>query len=261
MEHQLINSKATHYSGIVYEEKTFNAHFHNSYELIYVIEGQISVIINGQAVILTCEELILISPCVIHEICDCENAKYFIAIITPDYIADFFAAKRNEVAIRFRIDSDARTLIKKKLIEAKELPKYQLKACFYMLLSFTENGTAVLPSDNWDVQFVYTINAYISEHFTEKILRKDLAQIMGYEEHYFSQLFRQNFGIGIRRYLNIHRISYACQLLLNTNRNVSHIAYDSGFTCVREFNNVFSQLLKQTPTEYRNKFFQKTIAK
>lgn len=251
MEHQQFNSKVTHYSGIVYKGDAFGAHFHNSFELIYIMKGRAFLTVGGRVVTLEEKELILISPCVVHEMNRCEETVYFIAIITPDYISDYWETHKSEIAVRFHIDKDAHVFVNKMLIEGQDATTYQLKSCFYLLLSFAEKGIALLPAEDQDVSFVYRINAYIAEHLTEKILRKDLALVMGYEEHYFSLLFRKNFGMGIRKYLNLCRISYACRLLKTTNKTVLSIALDSGFGGVREFNTVFAQMMGQAPMEYR----------
>lgn len=251
MEHQLINSQSTHYSGIVYQSHSFEPHFHNSYELIYAMKGSIHITVGREKVTLAESELLMISPCVVHEILADQSTTFFIAIITSNYITDYFEAHQNDLAIRFRVDADTETLVRKLLIGCKSLTNYQIKACFYLLLSFAENGTVLLTAKDNTISFVYTVNSYIAEHFTEKLRRKDLALLLGYEEHYFSTLFYRNFGMGFRAYLNQCRLSCACQLLHTTDNTISDIAFASGFSSVRDFNNVFSRLLKTTPTAYR----------
>ena len=251
MIHQLINSRVSHYSGIVYRGTNFFTHFHNSYELIYMLNGAASVIVGGHAFALTTGELLLISPCAMHEIQCGDTTEYFIAIIAPDYITDYAETHKNDIVIRFQLDDEARAIIRKKMIDTKMTSKYERKACFYLLLSFAEKGTVLLHSDAYDISFVYTVNAYIAEHFTECIRRQDLARITGYEAHYFSHLFRENFGTNIRNHLNLYRISHACQLIRTTDHSIADIALNSGFSSVRDFNIVFARLFGMTPTAYR----------
>ena len=251
MIHQLINSGVAHYSGILYHGTSFGAHFHNSYELIWMLEGTASLTICGKNVTAAAGELILISPCVVHEIHADAKASFFIAVIAPGYITDYAETHKNDLAVRFTIDSDAGALVEKMLIGRKLPPPYALKACFYLILSFAENGSVLLHADQYDITFVYAVNSHIAGHFTEPLRRQDLAQLLGYEEHYFSCLFKKNFGMGLRKYLNTYRISHACQLLTTTDQTVSAIALGSGFSSVREFNTVFGELLGMTPTAYR----------
>ena len=251
MIHQLIHSPVAHYSGTVYRGSTFAAHFHNSYELIRVLSGRADVAVGGRTIPLSAEEYLLLSPCAVHEVRSCGQAEYFVAVIAPDYITDYAETHKNDIAVRFRADSDADALIRTRLIDADCASVYMRKACFYLLLSFAEEGEVLLRADQYDSSFVYAVNSYIAEHFTEPLRRQELAQMMGYEPHYFSSLFRKNFGMGIRKYLNIYRISHACRLLRTTDSTVSAIAFASGFSGVRDFNAVFAGLLGTTPTGYR----------
>ena len=139
------------------------------------------------------------------------------------------------------------------MFQATELSDYQLKACLYILLSFAEKGICISASDSINYDFIFIVNSYIAEHFTEKIKRSQLAEITGYEEHYFSYLFRKNFGMSLCQYVNSHRISYSLKLLCSNNANICRIALECGFSSVKEFNNVFMQEMHETPSQYRKK--------
>lgn len=251
MIHQLINSKVAHYSGIVYCGKMFDAHFHNSYELVYVMDGSITVKIGVESLDINKNEFILIAPCAVHSIMSEDDARFFIAIISPDYILDFASARPNDVLVRFRMDDSAISFIHERMITQNKPEPYVLKACLYLILSFAKDGEVLFSAKKVDISFVYTVNSYISEHFTEKISRNELARLMGCEEHYFSTLFHKHFGMNVRKYISMYRVSHACRLLKTTADNISSIALDSGFSSIREFNTVFADLMGITPKEFR----------
>lgn len=253
MNHQLINSRRAHYSGIVYFGESFGTHFHNSYELIYVLEGKIEIKIGEKAVEMQSGGLILISPCAVHSIKGGNEAKFFIAIIATDYIYDYYTAHKYDIAVRFGLDERSSEFVKESLIFNKSSNVYSLKSCLYLILSFAEQGQLLISAKNIDLSFVYTVNSYISEHFTERVSRNDLARLVGCEEHYFSSLFHKNFGLNLKKYLNIYRVSYACQLLKERKDNISSIALDSGFSSIREFNTVFAEMIGTTPKDFRAK--------
>ena len=98
MKHQVENSRSTHYRGTLYHGTCFSAHFHNSYELICVLSGEVSVTVNGQISVLSEREFFLISPCAAHSISSAEESVFFISIISPDYIADFYESHKGDVA-------------------------------------------------------------------------------------------------------------------------------------------------------------------
>lgn len=253
MIHQLINSNVAHYSGITYKGKVFDSHFHNSYELLHVIDGQITVKIGTDTFVLEESEFFLIAPCAVHSITCDENAHFFIAIISSDYIPDYSATHQNDVLVRFSIDDDSMEFINERMISSKTRQKYILKSCLYLVLSFAVKGDVLLSSKSVERSFIFAVNTYISEHFKENLSRKDLARLVGCEEHYFSTLFHKHFGMNMRKYINMYRVSYACGKLKTTNDAVSSIALDSGFSSIREFNSVFSELMGLTPKELRLK--------
>ncbi|MBP3369973.1 MAG: cupin domain-containing protein, partial [Clostridia bacterium] len=59
IHHQLYNSKKNfHYNAYIYHDgSVWNSHFHEGYELVYVIEGVLEVSLNGEKVILAPHEM------------------------------------------------------------------------------------------------------------------------------------------------------------------------------------------------------------
>ena len=257
MNHQRNNSKPSHYSGITYHGTTFTTHFHNSYELICVLNGSIKVTVNTTAASLGERDFLLIPPCVTHSITESENAAYFIAIITPDYIPDFFETHKKNESYLFSMKNDSFAYLETYFFRENAVADYHLKACLYIILSYAENGKNLLPADRTGYDFVLTVNSYIADHFQEPIKRAQLAKITGYEEHYFSSLFKHNFGLTLCQYINLHRISYALNLLCTTDKSIGQIALECGFSSVKAFNNVFLLQMGEPPSQYRKSNNQK----
>ncbi|MZL71105.1 helix-turn-helix domain-containing protein [[Ruminococcus] torques] len=63
--------------------------------------------------------------------------------------------------------------------------------------------------------------------------------------------FKQNFGLGAIEYLNQVRIRSACDLLRNTDRSISDIAFDTGFHNLSNFNRQFRTKVGCSPQTYR----------
>ena len=68
---------------------------------------------------------------------------------------------------------------------------------------------------------------------------------------YFMSCFKQNFGLGAIEYLNQVRIRSACDLLRNTDRSISDIAFDTGFHNLSNFNRQFRTKVGCSPQTYR----------
>jgi AraC-like DNA-binding protein len=78
-----------------------------------------------------------------------------------------------------------------------------------------------------------------------------LAQIASVSEAHFIRTFRATFGETPHRYLQRRRVERAMFLLRETERSVTDICLDVGFGSLGTFSRTFSDIVGDTPTEYR----------
>ena len=69
----------------------------------------------------------------------------------------------------------------------------------------------------------------------------------------FSRFFRRATNRTFRAFLNEVRIGHASRVLLETDRTVAEVCYDSGFGNLSNFNRQFLKLRKVPPRAYRRK--------
>lgn len=250
MIHQTVNSVGGRYDGTVYDSHTWEYHFHNSFELIYVFSGQMRVTVNDCDTRLAENDFLLISPCMAHRIDDSEGCRFFIAIFTEDYVPEWTAQTHRAAFYHFRVGARELAYLYEHLLRTGRPERYRLRSCLYAVCASAEEAGGRMAGEG-NISFVYAVNRYISEHIAKGILRRDIAEALGYEEHYFSDLFKKNFGLGFKKYLNIYRFSMAQQLLLTTDRGMTDIAFACGFSSTRSFHEVFRALAGKTPGEYR----------
>jgi AraC-like DNA-binding protein len=82
---------------------------------------------------------------------------------------------------------------------------------------------------------------------------EELARVVNLSPSHFSALFRQATGTSPVTYRNARRIAIAQQLLLGSDEPVARIAERSGFATLQQFNLVFRRLIGCTPSAYRNR--------
>ncbi len=92
---------------------------------------------------------------------------------------------------------------------------------------------------------------YISENAASKISLSEVSDRLGYTEDYIIRQFKKRYGVTPHEYLIDLRINNAKQLLITTDRSVSAIAYECGYSDVAAFYKAFSKRTGQSPTEYR----------
>jgi len=64
-------------------------------------------------------------------------------------------------------------------------------------------------------RFIRDVQQYNSEHFRQNITTEQAAGDIGYNTSYFYTMFKNNFGIPFKQYLNERRIEYATTWLRN----------------------------------------------
>ena len=80
-----------------------------------------------------------------------------------------------------------------------------------------------------------------------------LARIAHISEAHFIRTFRATFGETPHRYLQRRRVERSMFLLRETDRSVTQICLDVGFTSLGTFSRTFREILGETPTAYRKR--------
>lgn len=95
---------------------------------------------------------------------------------------------------------------------------------------------------------------YINEHFQEDIQVGDIAQKFNISHVTLNRQLKQTNNLSMGKYLKLVRLMHARELLLNTNKSIELVAYESSFSNTRVLNRNFKSWKYKTPTEYRNEF-------
>ncbi len=254
MIHQVVNSKGNYnYNAYIYEDIEWTAHFHRNFELLYCIKGTHTINIGGSEYELLSGELILIPPNTLHAFKVNPGNLVWVAVFSADYIAAFAKINSYTMYSKFRCDEHIEEYLKKVLFFEGIPEKYILKSALYAVCSqCLEKGIPI--SQKGDADIRKKILDYIYENFDRGITMKTMADSMGYEYHYFSEIFHKCFSMNFSRLLNYYKYEKACELLEKSRFDLSTIAMESGFQSIRTFNSVFKALGGITPGEYRKKF-------
>jgi len=100
-------------------------------------------------------------------------------------------------------------------------------------------------------EYIRKARRYIGENYSnETLTRNEVAQFIGMEPSYFGKIFKSETGINFTEYLIHFRIEKAKELLLNTSKNISEIAYEVGFNSQSYFGYLFKKCEKISPRKF-----------
>jgi len=106
-------------------------------------------------------------------------------------------------------------------------------------------------SDDADGDQLNTLVNRIMRDYAQPLSAAELAAELGMTESRFSRFFRRATGNTFPDFVNRIRVNRAGQLLMESDRLVSHICYEVGFNNVANFNRRFLEVKGVTPSEFR----------
>jgi len=87
--------------------------------------------------------------------------------------------------------------------------------------------------------------------YAEPLDVRAVAAVAHVSEAHFIRTFRAVFGETPHRYLQRRRVERSMFLLRETNRSVTDVCLDVGFTSLGTFSRMFREIVGETPSHYR----------
>lgn len=94
---------------------------------------------------------------------------------------------------------------------------------------------------------------YIERHLSKEVSLEEVAEFIGLNASYFSQLFKQSTGETFVKYRIKQRMERAKQLLAEPHQRITDISYEIGYADHPHFTKTFKKVTGLTPSEYREK--------
>jgi AraC-like DNA-binding protein len=111
------------------------------------------------------------------------------------------------------------------------------------------NDLAVFSDHKINRVFEYSIN-----EFQNPIALSTVASIVNMSISAFCRYFKRNTKKTYIAFINEMRIGHACHALVNSDKTIVHIAYESGFGTIANFNKQFLKVKGLKPSVYKKRF-------
>lgn len=99
-----------------------------------------------------------------------------------------------------------------------------------------------------------SIMIYVDKNYTKKITLEKLCDINHFNYKYLSRFFKQTSLVGFPKYVNDIRSYKAACILMETNKNISDIAYETGFSAPMYYYQTSKLWSGMTPNQFRKHF-------
>lgn len=254
-----------------HEELKLESHYHNSYEIIYIVEGESIFEIDKKEYSAVAGSLIFINSFETHRIkvTNLPYKRYFILIdpvwlqlvINDPVLISVFKNRPPHYKHMLNLDIQKQDLAKDFFdllyMEFINKPKYwelELKSSLQKLFVFLyRNCEYYFPLKSYgpSIELTSKIQKYLEENCIHEVSLKKVSQLFFVDMYYLSHLFKQNTGFAFKEYLILLRISKAKELLINSNDNITTVCLNSGFNNVNHFIRIFKKYTNTTPLKYR----------
>lgn len=243
---EIKHSNNNHYSVISIDSINCVPHCHTSYELLFVMYGEINAVVGGVEYTVSKNECIIILPMQVHSYSTIAKNQVKISIFSYDYIYDFHNEMRNSVLSNPVVSFDFTDT--SLLLNSDN--RYEIKSVLYKYCSkLIKNGKNISNQNNNEL-LVKIVN-YIQNHYKNTISLRQIAGELGYSYNYLSSFFKKNFSCGFCEYVNKFRLSEAVRLLRKTDMPITEIAFESGFASIRNFNDAFKREYGISPAIFK----------
>ena len=108
-------------------------------------------------------------------------------------------------------------------------------------------------------QIYYDIMDYVKTNISRNLKISEIAEAFGYNEKYLSHRFAEITGIPLKQYILKAKVDTANYMLTDTNKSISEIAKELGFSDSHNFTRAYKKLTGLSPSEYRNAFSKRLL--
>jgi YesN/AraC family two-component response regulator len=242
------NFKIIYKSAHLTNSNSVLPHWHEALELLYIQEGQLRVLCNGEEKVYSPNEIVVFNSNAIHSINVYEESAVYYFLIIDLSICNIgklpLSSSNQEIVSLFQG-------IQKELSSKNR--NYQEATIGYIKLmlsllsrEYSENNSAEIA--NQKSKYVKLAIDYMTKHFQENICLDDICKATHLNKYYLSHIFKEVAGQPLMSHLNTIRCNHARTMLMSGKYSVSESAYASGFTNLSHFSQTYKKLFNGSPS-------------
>lgn len=246
-------------------QKETKTHYHENFELLYVLNGELSISIEGEEYQLTSKDIIIVNYNRKHRYLGSDDlflARFIISyskvkeLLGNDMILFWCNStlEKNESYDEMRKIIDQ--ILNQHIMTNQKNQIYKM-SLYYQMLHITSKNF-LLTSDNVRYKSEKTkdsrmedIFQFIRANYQKSITLQELADHFFLSTAYLSKYIKKKCNVSFTELVNSVRLTHSMTDLLYTDASVMKIAMDNGFASVAAYNKVFKEAYDMTPSLFR----------
>lgn len=245
------------------EKNRVSEHSHETYQILYALEDEGEIRLNGKNYAFTPDHVAFINPYSKHSI----FAHTKLAILVLEFEAEILDSsvhrkllhdyfKESKLIEVNQFDAmEIRQLLRKMLYQQTlgedfafvGLQVYLLEIIY--LLAHSQQDTVITDANELRVE---KLKKYIDTNYFNVMSSSDLSLKLGVSSRYINTIFKEQYNKTPLQYLTEIRVEAAKRLLLETDKNIISICFEVGFESLSTFYRTFSNYVHTSPKQYRS---------
>ena len=256
-------------------------HYHKYIELLYALEGDFEVYINGDVLRMPCRAMAIINAGELHATKFSSRKSLLLCIkFMPEIL---FSSEQTVTEMEYAIPYVFEHFgfdrcFGREVLEPTYLPdaferiqaEHTQKAFGYELAIraevmrvfawilrhwYMQADEEHLPAPG-DAALMRKARDYVREHYQDADL-KGAAEYCCLSYSYFSRLFKRCMHMPFSHYVNLERVNHSMKELALTDKSITEIAMAAGFSSASYYIQTFRKLKNLSPNQFRKAFGQK----
>lgn len=239
-------------------------HWHEFYEIEYVIDGYAKEIINGKEYPIGPGTVTLLSPVDFHSYREIDpsqplrviNVKFQDLFLPQNVRNDIYMQKRpkiaqlNDTQFRMLMDNLYEEFVRNDYGRDTAIMHLITYICI-LIMRHVLSAEDLEKSNEMAHSPIQEAVLYVRTHFRDNISAEAVAKTVHLSPNYFSEYFKKQTGEKFSLFVLRLRVDFAANLLKITDLSVKEIAFESGFNSAAYFSNTFKEFYGMSPDRYR----------
>lgn len=259
-------------------------HFHDDFEVIYVLEGNVKLKNGYYTYTLKQGDIFILNAREIHSFYHTGHPNMVMMLqLNLTYFSKYYENLTNSFFITDMKDSDDETLeglrciLARIMLDSLEMSNgyehkiienaHNLIANLHANFQYfnMEDGKFINETKNKGNKILAgrlnRITEYMYENYTRRLTLNEIAELEHLSIYYLSHIIKESSGLSFQELLSFIRVEESEKLLLGTNKKIGAISEESGFSAVRYYIKYFIKWFGIHPAEYREKYTGKVSSR